>query len=219
MHIHADTKRAAQVIQGVTVQAPHPFVEGHTMTSDQADFFNRTLATRIGQTVGQRIKKQHEAAIAAEKAAAAKESREPVLVSLDDHLKGVDLQKELDSDYADFDFTSQRGPGGPSVDPVEKLARQLAEAKLKANPKIVAIGVGKLQKSKPTEGSDFPNKWAELINTTLERNPDLRDTARAQLEAAKAETEANEYGDLLDNLEEIPAAAAPTTQPAPAQAG
>lgn len=201
MEISPETKRLDQVVQGVTVKAPHPFAEGHQLTADQAGFLNRSLATRIGQTLGQRIKKEHESLTAKEKEAAAKEGREPVLVSLEDHVASKDIQALLDADYADFDFSATRGPGAAPVDPVARLARTMAEAKVKTLPAVIKHGVGKLMKSKASEGTDYRNKWDELVSQYLGRHPEIVDAAREQLASQPAPEE--NYDELLGNLEEI----------------
>ncbi len=197
MQIEPHHKRLPQVIQGVTVQAPHPFEAGHELTADQSTFLNRMIATRIGQTIGQRVKKQvedHNAKLA---------EGEPKL-KLEDHIATLDLQSILDKDYADFDFTSQRGPGAATVDPITKVARTIAEGKLKELPAVVKLGVGKLMKAPATAGTDYASKWAEMIGTYIDRNSWVTDLAKQQVEAAAAQSTSEDFSDVLESLESEP---------------
>jgi hypothetical protein len=196
MNIQPHHKRLPQVIQGVTVQAPYPFEAGHELTADQSTFLNRVIATRIGQTIGQRVKKQvedHNTKLA---------EGEPKL-KLEDHIATLDLQSILDKDYAEFDFTSQRGPAA-AVDPVTKIARTIAEGKLKELPAVVKLGVGKLMKAPATTGTDYTTKWAEMIDAYISRNSWVTDLAKQQVEAAAAQSTSEDFSDVLGSLESEP---------------
>lgn len=106
--------------QGLELVAPQPYAEGHVLLANEAQVLNQTYTENLRNNFASRIRS---AAEAAEKAG------ETYAPDMDQ------LQAEFDAYVAEYQFGVRRSGGGSSastLDPVEREARKMAEAKVKA---------------------------------------------------------------------------------------
>lgn len=147
-----------------------PYSEGHTLTAEEANVLNQTLAENLRNNFAPRVK-----AVVDE---AEKNGAEVDVAA---------LQAELDEYIAGYSFGVRRGGGAVVVDPVKKIALGLARDAVKK----ALVAKGKSLKDYTAE------TIADLAEGVLERNPSYMESA-ASIHAQKKAAAAISLGDLLD---------------------
>lgn len=116
MQVDDKTPRRPFRIQGVGLEVPAPFNEGHTCTAAEASALNQILAENVRNNCADKIKK-------------ALNGAEPS--SLDKKALG-DLQGQVDEYVGAYEFGQRRGGGGGGArDPIEKEMMNLARQTVK----------------------------------------------------------------------------------------
>jgi hypothetical protein len=159
-HVVHESARQALIIAGIGFHIPAPYTAGHTLTEAEASAVNQLFAENIRNNFAKHVKDaKGEAA------------------TLDREIQ-ISLQTKLDEYAVAYSFERKRasGPARAKMDPVEKEAHRLAGLVVEAA--LNAKGIKK--KDLPTE------KFNEYVATALERKPEIRETARKQVEALSA---------------------------------
>lgn len=175
--ITADTARRAATIQGLEIQVPTPFVEGHPLTTNEAAAMNQLFIENIRNNNARHVQ-------AAEKDS----TREVMTVG--------ELQGIVDAYAAEYEF-GIRSVGGTRVvrDPVENRTRKIALAKLDAALKSKGFT------RKAVIEKFGPEKIEEYLAALLEKNPGIAKEAARQIKAERAQAEEAETDLDLDNLD------------------
>lgn len=193
----AEAPRHAFKFKGIEVQAPYTYAEGHTLTANEATFINRNLASVVGNLLSGRIQTRIDALVAGDKEKGiAPLSKEDALAQV--KASGLDKdftswQDAYDAAFADYEpGVNNRGEGGSggSVDPVQKVANQIADTKVREALKERNIPFKKVQ------GEVFTNLKAQYI----EKNPWVLELARQQVAATQAAGPAVDEDDLFADL-------------------
>ena len=154
-------------IQGLIAEVAAPYVEGHKVTEAEAAALNQTRAEAIRNNTARLVK----AAIAEAEAEDAEGLPEEIVTSLLGQIAAYDSEYE-------FSMASVGG-GRTSSDPVEveakKIARQLINAQIKAQGKKV---------------SEVDKDKYNAALATVAAREDIRDQAKAAIEARNAAAEA-----------------------------
>lgn len=160
MNINPETPMHEITCAGITLSAPAPYAEGHTLTPNEAAVLNQTLAENLRNNFASKVKAAQKAAIEAE--------------------TEVDvgaLVTEFGDYVASYEFGVRRTGGTRApVDPVEKEALSIAIAKVKAALKAKGLAI----KDVPAE------QIRELATAAVEKHPQIREQA-AKVVAMKAE--------------------------------
>lgn len=158
MQFDKSTPRKEITIKGVLLKVISPYTAGHTLTEEEANVLNQTLAENLRNNFAPRIKKAIEDVGGDENAVDTKS-----------------LQGELNDYTAEYEFGVRRG-GSVAVDPVTKGAIALARDAVK-----------KALKAKGKDLKDFSaDQIRELAERAVEANPKFRELAAHQLELKKA---------------------------------
>lgn len=164
----------------VFTMAPR-YAEGHTLTANEADALNARLLEMISHKLR---------TVAKSKIANLDKS-----TSLADYPEVIaEMQAALATESSEYVFGEGRGPGTPRVilDPVEKRALEIADAKVRAAIKADASWkkVGKQDGSNDTEPGVYPWAKFEAKRAEIAAHPAVIAAAKKALAAeAKAETE------------------------------
>lgn len=151
--------------QGIELSLDLPYVEGHQLTEVEANVLNQTYTENLRNNFASRIRARVEAAEKAGKE-----------ISFDP----AELQEEFTAYAAEYQFGVRRVGGGSStssLDPVEREARKMAAARVKA-----AI------QAKGHKIKDVPKeKLDELVESFYSKNVDvLHAQAQTVVEAQNA---------------------------------
>lgn len=144
-------------IQGVSLDVPVPYEEGHVLRPNEANTLNQTYHENLRNNFAGEVK--------------------DALAEVEENGGSVDvaaLQKSLNEYVLEYDFGVSRG-GFRAQDPVMSLAIKLAKEKLR--PVIKARGI----KLADLGGA----KLTELAKQAVEKNPGFMAEAQRQLEEAK----------------------------------
>jgi hypothetical protein len=180
--IDANLPRKDYVFAEAKVSAPVFFAPGHALTADQAAWASKELASTIGNGFGGDIRR----------AIAKLDAEEPgVKHTLTD--LGWDMQSKYDERFAAYEFSGNSR--SPARDAAEAMAFSMAENIVAAMPKVVALGVTKLRRTKREDGRTV---FTALVDQYLEKHPELLEQAKAVLAAAGDEEEASDELDLSD---------------------
>lgn len=180
------TPRHAHTAAGETIHAPYVFAEGHALTAKEAAWVNSNLAGVVANSLAGDVRR-------------AKDAGKPIDVAT--------YQTLFDEKFARYELgESNRGGGeGASVDPVERAAHRIATDRVKALAKAKGLNIRTLMETKDAEGN---SKLSALVATYLERNPDVLELARAQVEAQNALTDTASddlFADIAEPTESAPA--------------
>lgn len=198
--------------KGVSVQVPFTFTEGHALTENEARFMNRTLASVIGNLTGSKISATIEALVKGDKdKGVAPLSREDATAqALANGADGKSWQTIFDEKFAEYELgVNNRAEGsGQVIDPVAKLARQIADGEVRKLLK------GKNIPFKKVQGEVF----AKLVSDYVDQNPWVSALAKTQVEAIQAQSATPSSDDLFAGLDlgsedETSTDEAPTEQP------
>lgn len=157
MSINTETSPRSDItVSGVVLSVPQPYTEGHVLRENEASVLNQTYAENIRNNFASTVKKAKEAAEAA---------GTPIDTSA--------LQSELDTYLASYDFGVRRvGTRAVSMDPVEREALRMAEEAVKAA----------LHKKGASIKEVGRERFQELAQQVLEKNPQLRERAKQIIE-------------------------------------
>ena len=197
MEIATDTPRGNYEFAKIPLTAPHPFAAGHVLTESEAKGFNRFLVTALGNSFGGFDGAADEAANAERAAQAKAGTYTGPTVVVGQNKKGedilapapvtnadlnIDFQAKFDEMFADYTIgESNRGGGGETLDPVEKIVRQLATATVNELLKAKGKKINEVRAAKKDDGSSV---YLGIIDQYIERHSDaLRAQAQAQLDA------------------------------------
>lgn len=182
--ITAETARRAATIQGLEIQVPTPFNEGHVLTVNEAAAMNQLFIENIRNNNARHVQ-------AAEK----DETRGA--------MEAAELQVLVDDYATSYEF-GVRSVGGTRVvrDPVENRTRKIGLAKLDAALKAK----GFTRKAVTTKFG--PEKVEEYLAQILATNPAIAKEAARQIKAerAAADSEADVSLDDLGEPDAEPAA-------------
>lgn len=200
----SDTPRLSRKSLDRTFTVPAVFAEGHALSGPEAAWMNGALASTLlnqfGGDVRRALKAYNETA-KAEFVKGGGKAKDYVEVE-DPTVLGWDLQAEFDAKFAGYVLgESNRGSGEAksTTDPITSLVVFLAKEAIKAKIKAKGLTVKAFMDAKvPTEDGGEQSKFMELVHAHIERHPELRDQAEAQLSVAK---------DMGDDGEDIDLAA------------
>ena len=176
------TPRHAHTAAGETIHAPYVFAEGHALTAKEAYWLNSNLAGVVANSLAGDVRR-------------AKDAGKPI--------DPTTYQSLFDEKFARYELgESNRGSGeGASTDPVERAAHRIATDRVKALAKAKGLNIRTLMETKDADGQ---SKLSALIATYLERNPDVMELARAQVEAQAALVDTS-TDDLFADIATAPA--------------
>lgn len=176
-NITADTARRSATIQGLEVQVPTPFNEGHVLTVNEASAMNQLFIENVRNNNARHVQ-----------AADKDEAREPMTVA--------ELQTIVDEYASTYEF-GVRSVGGTRVvrDPVENRTRKIGLAKLDAALKAKGFT------RKAVTAKFGPEKIEEYLAQILEANPAIAKEAARQIKAERAAAD-SEADVSLDDLGE-----------------
>lgn len=151
--------------QGIELSVPQPYAEGHVLLANEAQVLNQTYTENLRNNFASRLRSRAEAA-----------EKEGQTYQPDPQ----ELQAEFDGYVAEYQFGVRRASSGSSasaLDPVEREARKMAEAKVKA----AIQAKGHKLKEVPKE------KLAELVDKFYAQHEEvLRMQAETVVEAQNA---------------------------------
>ncbi len=136
--------RSTITIQGIQFSVPAPFVEGHTLRSNEAEVLNQTYAENIRNNFAAKVK---------------------LALSDEAELDPNALQIQLNAYIETYDFGIRRGSGGGAVrDPVATEARKMAADAVRNALKKKGLTVKEVGKDKLKELVDgVYTKNAEVL--------------------------------------------------------
>lgn len=155
MQITNETPRKEITIKGTVLKVIAPYAEGHVLTSGEANVLNQTLAENLRNNFAERVTKALEAGDTST------------------------LQTELDAYIAEYEFGHRRA-GAPAVDPVTKIAIQMAKDAVKN----ALTKAGKNPKDYTAE------QIAALAQGAVDKNPIFRQRAEEEHNRRKAAAQA-----------------------------
>jgi len=159
MQFNSETPRRDLIIQDVSFAAPTPYVEGHTLTANEAAVLNQTLLENFRNNFASTVK-------------AAKEEAEKAGSPLDEEA----LQEKFETYAAEYEFGARRIGARSSVDPVEREAIKIAVANLNK-----ALKAQKIDKDTIPEA-----RFDELVKGILDKyNDRIYTEAREIVESRK----------------------------------
>jgi len=166
----SEVKTDEITIQGYTFVAPLRYVEGHTLSSNEAGALNQTYHENLRNNFASSVKKKLEELFGSEVDG-------KIVVPDDAELSDEqlsELQAEFDAYAQAYEFGARRSGGGRApVDPVEREALALAKQ---------AVRQALKNKNVKAE-ADAINEAAKRL---VESNPTFRDTARRRVEEQQA---------------------------------
>lgn len=171
MKIPANTPRRAITVQGLTLQAPAPYTEGHTLIANEAAVLNQTLAENLRNNFASVVAK-------AVKDAGVKDVSELPAE------KTSALQAEFDKYVETYEFGVHRS-GVRVVDPIEREAIAIAEEAIKTALRQRNLKV-------TGEGGVGKEKFNELVAQFAGREDIRKEAERRVKNASKIS-----LGDLL----------------------
>lgn len=180
----ASTPTGDIIVKGISFVYSTPYAAGHTLTEGEAH--------QLNQVRGENLRNNFASKVKAKLDEAEKEGR-----GLSDE-ETASLQAEFATYDSQYAFTGKRIARGPQ-DPVKAKARKMARETIEAALRGKNI--------KPSDLAD--GKMDELIDQYLDRNPQVMEQAKAQVEAVKAAASEALGGVDLDSLT-APAAAEAT---------
>lgn len=175
------TPTISRTFSGIDFIVPAPFTEGHSLTVNEAKFFNSTLASVIGNAYSGDVRRAE---------ASGKDT------SIWNH------QELFNKKFAEYELgVSNRGGEGTGTksDPLARTIAFLASEDMKAKAAARGIKVGVLQRAKSADGTT--SKWAELVASNLERNREAF-TEQAKAILANNAPEPGEDDDLFAGITE-----------------
>lgn len=170
MDVNKDTPRNEITVQGVTLEAPAPYAEGHTVTANEAAVLNQTLSENLRNNFSRRVKKVVEEA------------------GGEDQVDLKALQKEFDAYIAEYEFGVRRTGGGqPKLSPEEREARNIAKDTVKDGIKAKGYKI-----------TDVPaSKINELADSLVEKDSFYMEEAKRRIKAKqKAAEQSIDLGDI-----------------------
>lgn len=144
-------------VAGIKLNIPQPYAEGHTINANEAKAINQLLVENVRNNFTNTVKK------------AIEEAGDETQLDIDS------LQEQFLNYVEGYEFNVRRsgGGGGARLDPVEKLARDLARAHVRR-----AI------KNKGLKVSDFTgSKITELAVQFIEKNSWFMEEAERRIQA------------------------------------
>lgn len=182
-------------INGIAITGPAPYSPGHVLTDPEARYLNRQVVTSVANPLPSAMKALAEAA--------AKEGKTYIPPTPEA------LQAEFDRRYAEYEVGSiNRGAPGTPVDPVAKLAHQIASGKVVELLQSKGKNVSAFRKAKDEAHGTVFNK---LVAQYIEANAWVKALAESQVKAiAEASGDTADDFDIPDVTEE---SAAADTQP------
>lgn len=171
------------IVKGISFVYSTPYAAGHSLTEGEAH--------QLNQVRGENLRNNFASKVKAKLDEAEKEGR-----SLTDEETAA-LQAEFATYDSQYAFTGKRIARGPQ-DPVKAKARKMARETIEAALRGKNI--------KPSDLAD--GKMDELIDQYLDRNPQVMEQAKAQVEAVKAAASEALGGVDLESLTQAPAEAA-----------
>jgi len=191
--INPSLPRPTYKFMGQTVTIPHAWSEGDTLDANSAKFINRSLASVVGNLLGQRIRAEVESLAKADAEKPEADRRKnpdgtPYAFSSADLPAGWAQTKadEVFTGYTPGVTNTRTGSGGSAHDPVQSIAEGIAWEKIK--PRLAAINVP-INKVKA-------EKRRELIDQYLTKFPAILEQAKAIFGAATEDDDLN-----LDGLD------------------
>lgn len=204
--ITPETTRTNYKFKGHTVAVPGYFSTGQVLTENEARFAQRQLASVTGNILSSAIARKAKAATEANAKLpktlpeGADPATTPLMRTNEDgtpyeysekDFAPDNVQNMYDAIYASYEIgvNNNRGDGAEAHDPVESIARNTAW-ELGVKPLLKAKGI-KLNLVNA-------EKRAQLCGEYLDKFPSIRESAKAQFEAAQ--TNAGSTETALDNL-------------------
>lgn len=183
---------------GIPIKVPHPFASGHTLSTGEAHFLNRQLASYVGNgysgEIRRELKKIDDERAAAFKAKTytgpltepdAKGKQFPAPATPTD--LSWDHQAEFDAKFDGYVLgESNRGSGETSTkDPVAQFAHTIASAKVKELIKAKGLKVTQFTASS-TNNDQGVSKFGQLVAQYIAANSWVEELAKSQVEAMNA---------------------------------
>lgn len=162
------TKFSSITIQGVELEVPQPYAEGHVLKAGEASALNQTLAENLRNNFAPVIKK-----VAAEyrKTNSLADDAEVPASAFDTDA----LQQQLDQYANDYEFGVRTG-GGPRApkDPVEREAYRIATEKVKTALTAKNIKINSVSKE----------RMDELVRGVIAKYPAITEEAQRRVNSA-----------------------------------
>lgn len=139
MEIAPNTDTKTITVQGIKLDVPQPYDEGHPLTDAEAQALNQVLAENLRNNFATRIR------AAKDEAEKAGNTYSP---------DADELQKEMNTYVTEYEFGAKRGGGGSStahLDPVEKEMHNLAKQAIKTAIQAKGIRIKDVPKDKMDE--------------------------------------------------------------------
>lgn len=157
MQFDKSTPKKEITVSGVVLRVPSPYAEGHTLTAEEANVLNQTLAENLRNNFAPAVKAAKEAAGGA------------------DNVDVESLQAQMNEYVSEYSFGARRG-SSVAVDPVRKIALGLARDVIKKTIRAQ----GKDVKSFTAEDI------TRLAEGALDQHASFMEKAQAIYEAKKA---------------------------------
>lgn len=181
---------------GIPIKVPHPFSEGHTLSTGEAHFLNRQLASYVGNGYSGEIRRELAKIDAANlEAFKAKTYTGPVVGEGKAAKPAPATPADLTWDHqAEFDAKfdgyvlgeSNRGSGETSTkDPVAQFAHTIASSKVKELIKAKGLKVTQFTASS-TNNDQGVSKFGQLVAQYIAANFWVEELAKSQVEAMNA---------------------------------
>lgn len=172
--VTADTPRRAITVQGLTLQAPAPYAEGHQLSATEANVLNQTYSENLRNNFASQLQSKTKESLG-------KDATDEQVAAAIKGMRAEEVQGDFDAYASKYEFGVRVGGGGRSADPVERMMKEIAENRVSEALKAKGI-----QKSKLDKGV-FSQRVEQFI---AKYEPDLRKMAEKQVkDRAKLVTE------------------------------
>jgi hypothetical protein len=164
----SEAPRKDLTIQGLILNAPLPYEEGHELTKSEADVVNQTYLENARNNFAGKVLKAYEEA----KLKKDEKTGKYNVADLPAQVK-TQLQKDFDTYLDGYEFGVR---GGREADPIKAQAIQLGVNAVKARMKEQGIKISEVG----------PEKIRAMAETAIERNPAFMETAKKIVDARNA---------------------------------
>lgn len=184
--IQESAPRVMHAVNGVEIEVPYQFTDGHELTANEAKFLNRTLASTICNYYAGDMRR------AVEAHNKANPKHKITVADLD-----WDHQAEFDAKFTEYELgVSNRGEGGGAHDPVARAMRAIAAAEVKKLITAKGLKIGAFFAAKIVKNGVEISKFDDNVAQFIERNSWVRTLAERQVEEQAAMADEIDAGGL-----------------------
>ena len=194
--IPADAPRHAHKLRDITIEVPYLFAEGHALTTPEASFLNRAVASALINSHGTTIRNALDALDTARAEAfkakkydgpRSADGKSPAKATMADLGDTAKFQADFDAKFTSYAIgETNRGDGSSaSSDPVTVQARFIASGVVRT--KILAKGF-KVKAFHDAKDENGVSKFTHAVNKTLADNPWIMEKAKRDVAEIAAQS-------------------------------